>query len=87
MKFDHFFLQPKYDSDYKNNVILARKFCEDNSLIAIFKKTYIRFGSVKESSDKKYQGNPFIPDTKSNNLERCAFGSRFWTWVYFIIMF
>ena len=30
MKFDHFFLQPKYDSDYKNNVILARKFCEDN---------------------------------------------------------
>ena len=30
MKFDHFFLQPKYDSDYKNNIILARKFCEDN---------------------------------------------------------
>tara|TARA_Y100000590_G_C15514072_1_gene936546 strand:- start:367 stop:1038 length:672 start_codon:yes stop_codon:yes gene_type:complete len=32
-----------------------KKFCEDNNLRAIFKKPYIRFGSVKESADKKYQ--------------------------------
>ncbi|MEC7830808.1 MAG: 7-carboxy-7-deazaguanine synthase [Pseudomonadota bacterium] len=30
MKFDYFYLQPKYDNNYKENVILARKFCRDN---------------------------------------------------------
>ena len=30
MRFDYFYLQPKYDNNYKENVILARKFCRDN---------------------------------------------------------
>ena len=43
-----------FDHNY-HEIKLFENFCIKNGLRAIFKKPYIRFGSVKESSDSKYQ--------------------------------